>query len=138
MYILLIKQFLRSKAVLLSLAILVFLGVLSIYIGKQFLDQKKEAITKAITLQQKHTERQVGHHKDDIGLLMYYLKFSFINPVKPLAGISIGQSDLNSHIQNVTILNLEGQKYDTDLVNPSKLQVGNLDVSFLIVFYFLW
>lgn len=43
---------------------------------------------------------------------------------------------MNSYIQNVTILNLEGQKYDTDLVNPMRLHVGNLDVSFLIIFLF--
>lgn len=112
------------------------LGLLSIGTGKQFLTQKQTAITKTIEQQQKHIETQTNLHKDDLGLLLYYLKFSFINNITPLAGISIGQSDLNLHIQNVTILNLEGQKYDTDLINPMRLHVGNLDVSFLIIFLF--
>ncbi|QTE23554.1 DUF3526 domain-containing protein [Polaribacter cellanae] len=136
MYPLLIKQFFRSKTVLLAFGILMVLGFLSIGTGKQFLNQKQEVIAKTEVLQEKHIKKQTNLHKDDLGLLMYYLKFSFINPVNSLAGISIGQSDLNSHIQNVTILNLEGQKYDTDLVNPMKLSVGNLDISFLIIFLF--
>ena len=136
MYKLLIKQFLRSKTVLLAFGILMLLGALSIGTGKQFLNQKQLIVEQTIEQQEKHLQTQLSLHNKDIGLLMYYLKFSFINPIPPIAGISIGQSDLNSHIQNVSILNLEGQKYDTDLVNPMKLQVGNLDLSFLIIFLF--
>lgn len=136
MYSLLIKQFFRSKTVWLALGILLVLSVLSISTGKQFLSQKEIAITKTIEQQQKHLETQRQYNKDDIGLLSYYLKFSFINPVSPLAGISIGQSDLNSHIQSVSITALEGQKHNTDLVNPMRQQVGNLDVGFLIIFLF--
>ncbi|MDG1245168.1 MAG: DUF3526 domain-containing protein [Polaribacter sp.] len=136
MYFILIKQFFRSKTVLLTFGILMILGVLSIGTGKQFLTQKQEVIAKTKVQQEKHIQTQTSLHNDDLGLLLYYLKFSFINPVNSLAGISIGQSDLNSHIQNVTILNLEGQKYDTDLVNPMRLHVGNLDISFLIIFLF--
>ena len=136
MYKLLIKQFLRSKAVLLAFTIMILLGILSIGIGKQVLDQKQRAITNTIKHQDKHLKIQTQLHKDDLGLLLYYLKFSFINSPEPLAAISIGQSDLNSHIQNISILNLEGQKYDTDLINPMRLQVGNLDLNFLIIFLF--
>lgn len=136
MYKLLVKQFFRSKTVLLAFSILLILGALSIATGKQFLTQKQVAVEQTIEQQKKHIETQVELHKTDIGLLLYYLKFSFVKPLEPIAGIAIGQSDVNSHIQNVKILNLEGQKYDTDLVNPMRLQVGNLDFSFLIIFLF--
>ncbi len=136
MYSLLIKQFFRSKTVWLAFGIVMILGILSIGTGKQFITQKQEAIAKTIEEQEEHIKRQAQLHENDIGLLLYYLKFSFINTVQPLSAISIGQSDLNTHIQNVKILNLEGQKYDTDLVNPMRLQVGNLDLSFLIIFLF--
>lgn len=112
------------------------LGILGISTGRQFLNQKQTTIEKTTEQQKKHIENQVHLHKADIGLLLYYLKFSFINDLQPTAGLAIGQSDVNSHIQNVKILNLEGQKYDTDLVNPMRLQVGNLDLSFLIIFLF--
>ncbi len=136
MYALLIKQFFRLKTVWLSFFILMILGGLSIGTGKQFLLQKQETIAKTIEHQQKHLETQRHHNKEDIGLLSYYLKFSFINPVNPLAGLSIGQSDVNSNIQSVSITALEGQKHDIDLVNPMRLQVGNLDISFLLIFLF--
>ncbi len=136
MYKILIKQFFRSKTVLLAFGILITLGILSISTGKQFLNYKQIAVHKTIEQQQKHLKTQTKLHKDDLGLLLYYLKFSFVNPAQPIAGLSIGQSDVNSHIQNVKILNLEGQKYDTDFINPMRLQVGNLDMSFLIIFLF--
>lgn len=136
MYNLLIKEFLRSKTVLLSFCLLMILGGSSIGSGKQFLSQKKKAIEKTIENQKKHIKTQRQYNKNDIGLLSYYLKFAFINPVSPLAGVSIGQSDLNSRIQSVGIVGLEGQKYNTDFVNPTRQQVGNLDISFLIIFLF--
>jgi len=135
-YQLLIKQFLRTKTVLLAVGVLLLLGIVGIYTGKHFLNQKQEATRIAIQEQQNHLENQLQYYDDDIGLLLYYLKFSFINDIQPLASVSIGQSDLNAHIQNVKILTLEGQKYNTDLVNPMRLQVGNLDLSFLLIFLF--
>lgn len=136
MYTLLIKQFFRSKTVWLAFGILMFLGALSINTGKQFLTYQTEAVQKTIAHQQKHLETQKKYYKDDIAYLTYYLKFAFINPVDALSGISIGQSDLNSHIQSVGIVALEGQKHNTDLINPMRQQVGNLDMSFLIIFLF--
>jgi len=135
-YILLFKQFVRSRTVLITLGILLLLGCLSVGTGRQFLSQKQDIVDKAFVQQAEHIERQTSLHEDDLGLLLYYLKFSFIKPLQPLAGFSIGQGDLHSHVQNVSILNLEGQKYDTDLVNPMHLHVGNLDLSFLIIFLF--
>lgn len=136
MYKLFFKQFFRSKTVGLAIGIIIFLGVISIVTGKQFLNQKQVSVTKTIEKQHEILKKQQSFHGDDIGYLTYYLKFSFINAVQPLAGISIGQSDLNSHVQSVGITALEAQKHNTDLVNPMRLQAGNLDVSFLIVFLF--
>jgi len=50
--------------------------------------------------------------------------------------LSIGQRDVNPGIQSVTIRTLEGQRYDTDLNNPSSLQSGNLDLGFVILYLF--
>lgn len=130
------KQFFRSKVAILCLMLVTILGLTGILIGKQFLD-KQEEITEQIThYQQEHIQRNVSYHQDDLGLLMYYLKFALINKPDKLAGVSIGQSDVNPGVQHVTIRNLEGQKYDTDLVNPSSLQSGNLDLGFVIIYLF--
>ncbi len=129
----LLKQFYRSKTIVLIISIFILLGCISLVTGKQFLNQKQQAIQEVTAQQKKHIKTQTSLHKDDLGLLMYYLKFSFVKPLSPIAGISIGVSDINSQIQNVSILNLEGQKYNTDLTNPMRLQVGNLDISFLLI-----
>ncbi len=52
MYRLLIKHFFRSKTVWLAFGILMFLGVLSISTGKQFLNQKQPTIAKTTEQQQ--------------------------------------------------------------------------------------
>jgi len=53
-----------------------------------------------------------------------------------LAGLSIGQADINPSVKRITIKTFEAQKYDTDLVNPMNLQSGNLDLSFVIIYLF--
>ncbi len=136
MFLLFFKQFLRSKTCQLGLFMVLLLGIISIFIGKQFADDQKET-SKQITLKQKHhIERNLELHKDDLGLLLYYLKFTLVNKQNPLAALSIGQRDVNPSVQNVSILTLEGQKYDANLVNPVRLLYGNLDFSFLLVCIF--
>ena len=136
MYSLLIKLFLRQKVTVATFALLLTLGIASIGVGRQFLNQQERNIADVRVSQAEHIKSNISYHPDDIGLILYYLKFAFINPVSPLAGMAIGQTDLNNNIEHVTILALEGQKYDTDLISPSKLQVGNLDLSFVIIFLF--
>lgn len=136
MYALLIKQFIRSKTVVLSTLLILALGVISILIGDQFLDKQEKSIAEVTQHQQEHIERNVNWHNDEIGLLLYYIRFALINTPEKLAALSIGQRDVNSSIQSVTIRNLEGQKYDTDLNNPANLQSGNLDLGFVIIYLF--
>ncbi len=136
MYRLFFLQFIRSRAVLASLALIILLGGISIGIGQQFLTQKKAAIDQVEQYQKKHLERNVSLHKDDLGLLLYYVKFAFVKSPTNLTGLSIGQSDINPNVQRITIKNLEGQRYDTDLVNPTNLQSGNLDLSFVLIYLF--
>lgn len=136
MWHLLIKLFLRQRVTLLSFALLLVLGLSSLVIGRQFLNTQERNQHAVAEMQERHIEAQMAYHPDDLGLVLYYLKFAFVNPLNPLAGLAIGQTDLNNNIQHLTILALEGQKYDTDLVNPTKLHVGNLDLSFVLIFLF--
>lgn len=136
MYILFLKQFLRSRAVVLSLILILVIGVISILIGEQFLTRHEKTVTEVTRHQQEHITRNVNFHNDDLGLLLYYVRFTLINAPNPLAALSIGQRDVNPSIQSVTIRNLEGQRYDTDLTNPSNLQAGNLDLGFVIIYLF--
>lgn len=133
-YKLFLYQCIRSKEVLLSLVLIITLGVMAIFIGNRHLSQKQHAIDEVKDYQKEHIERNVSYHNDDLGLLLYYLKFSFINPANPLSGLSIGQSDVNPSIKRITIKTFEAQKYDTDLINPMNLQSGNLDFAFVLIY----
>lgn len=131
-----VYQCLRSKAVIVSLLIIFILGVISISIGREHIQRQQKAIAEVQAYQQQHLERQVTLHNEDLGLLLYYAHFAYIYPLNPVAGLAIGQGDINPTIKRITIKTFEAQKYDTDLVNPTSLQSGNLDLSFVIIYLF--
>ncbi len=136
LYKLFLQQCIRSKEVWISLILITLLGVLGIIIGNKHLKRQQDAIAEVKTYQEEHFDRQVSLHNDDLGLLLYYANFAYINTLNPLAGLSIGQSDVYPTVKRITIKTFEAQKYDTDLVNPMNLQSGNLDLSFVIIYLF--
>jgi ABC-2 type transport system permease protein len=129
-------NFLRSRGLIFGLFILFLSGLLSLYIGKKFLDNNQEIITKTAHFQKENIDRYVKFENKEMGLLLYYLKFGIVNEMPNLAGLSIGQRDVNPSVQSVTIRNLEEQKYNTDLLNPYFQMIGNLDFSFVLLFFF--
>lgn len=136
MFPLLIKQFLRNRIAAASLLLLFAAGIISISIGNKFLQHQQAAIAETAQHQKQHIERLLKYENKEFGLLMYYLKFAYINPTDNLAGLAIGQRDINSSMQANTIMGLEGQKYDADIRNPFQLMMGNLDLSFVILYLF--
>jgi ABC-2 type transport system permease protein len=136
MYTLAFKQFIRSKAVVTGLLFILIIGGFSLLSGGRFLRQQKEAAAFAAAYQQQHMDQHTQFFQKEMGLLLYSLRFSLINHTEPLAGLSIGQRDINPSIQRVTIRNLENQRYDTDLSNPLNLSLGNLDWGFVMIYLF--
>ncbi|SNY95423.1 DUF3526 domain-containing protein [Flagellimonas pacifica] len=129
-------NFIRSNNVRIGLLFLLLTGVISLFIGKQFVEKQKQDIIDTSIYQKEFIEHYVEFKKDDLGLLLYYLKFALVNETLPISGLSIGQRDVNPQIKSVTIRGLEGQKHDTDLNNPNNLLLGNLDFSFVLIFLF--
>tara|TARA_Y100000389_G_scaffold86673_2_gene83360 strand:+ start:422 stop:1762 length:1341 start_codon:yes stop_codon:yes gene_type:complete len=136
MYKLLFRSFFRTKIFLVSLSLLLFVGIISILIGKQYLLKQEKTIAAAVSFQQKSIQNNIKYHNEDLGLVLYYLRFTLIKKPVNLSAISIGQSDVNPLLQSVTIRNLEGQKHDTDFENPALLMSGNLDLGFVIIYLF--
>lgn len=130
------KQFYRNRAYIISLVILLFAGISSLYTGKKFLDRNEDIISKSASYQNKSLEKNIALHSDDIGLLLYYVKFNLVNEMPRLAALNIGLRDINPSIQGVTIRNLEEQKNNSDFFNPANVAVGNFDFSFVLVFLF--
>lgn len=130
------KQFYRNKAYLISLIILLFAGLSSLYTGKKFLDRNEDIIAKSATYQKNSLDKNLALHSDDIGLLLYYVKFNLVNKMPKLAALNIGLRDLNPSVKGVTIRNLEEQKNNSDFFNPANAAVGNFDFTFVLVFLF--
>ncbi len=113
------------------------LSALSTYLSAwQFLLKQEAAIQSVTQSQQEHIERNVKYIKNEFGLLMYYLKFAYIHKPAPIAALAIGQQDVNTNIQSLTVRGLEAQRYDTDLYNPYNLMTRNFDLSFVITCLF--
>lgn len=129
-------QFYRNKAYIIALLFLFMAGIMAIYTGKKFLDRNEDIISKSGAFQKESIERNTKFHKDDLGLVLYYIKFNLVNETPRLAALNIGMRDLNPSIQGVTIRNLEEQRYNSDFYNPANAAVGNFDFSFVIVFLF--
>lgn len=136
MYRLAFKNFIRSRSVLIALLLFIIVGIISIFIGKRFLDQQQVAIQAVTAQQEQQIARNVNNAHHAFGLLMYYLRFAYIHQPDAMASLAIGQQDINASIQYLTVRGLEGQRYDTDLVNPYNQLTGNLDLSFVILFLF--
>lgn len=130
------KQFYRSKGYLIALAFLFVAGMMALYTGKNFLERNQDIIEKSKHFQQESIDKNVAFHQDDLGLILYYIKFNLVNETPKLAALSIGMRDLNPSIQGVTIRNLEEQRYNSDFYNPANAQVGHFDFSFLLIFIF--
>lgn len=136
MLVLLFKNFIRSKGTKIGLFFLLLIGFISLLIGHQFLQKQRQTITETALYQKEHIARNAAFHKDEMGLLLYYIKFSLVNKTLPLNSLAIGQRDVNPSIQSVTIRGLEGQKYDAELHNPNNLLAGNLDFGFVLIYLF--
>lgn len=133
---LLLKNFLRSRGLMIGLFLLFLSGCISINIGKYFLDSKQEIIAQTAHYQKESIDRNVEYHPNDMGLLLYYLRFGLVHDVPNLAGLSIGQRDIHPSLISVTIRNLEEQKYAADLKNPMYQLLGNMDFSFILLYFF--
>lgn len=136
MLALLFKNFIRSKGTKIGLIFLFIICFISLLIGQQFQQKQQDNIAEAAIYQKEHIARNAAFHKDEIGLLLYYIKFSLVNKTMPINSLAIGQRDVNPSIQSVTIRGLEAQKYDVELNNPNNLLSGNIDFSFVLIYLF--
>ena len=136
MFALVFRNFIRSGGIRIGLAFGLLAGIASLLVGRQFIDRQRQTAEDTHAIQRAEFVRTAAVHADDLGLLLYYLKFSLVNETAPLSSLVIGQRDVNPSIQSVTIRALEAQKYDAELTNPTNLLLGNLDFSFVLIYLF--
>ena len=136
MLTLLFRSFIRSTGVRIGLGFLLAAGLVSLLVGRQFLDRQHRNRREVVAAQRAELPRLARFHAEEMGLMLYYAQFALVNETPPLAGLSIGQRDVNPAIQRLTIRGLEAQKYDADLHNPANLLLGNIDFSFVLIYLF--
>lgn len=133
----LLKDFIRSRSLLAGIVLLIFTGLVSIYVGGLFLEQQEDTVAQSATAQREGIEHTLGFvAEDDLGLFLYYARFGLVNAPPRLAGLSVGHRDIHPAAQNVNIRNLEEQRHVSVLRNPLYQLLGNLDFSFVLVFLF--
>ncbi|OAV45681.1 DUF3526 domain-containing protein [Lewinella sp. 4G2] len=133
---LLTKELLRQRGLVGGLAVLLFAGLLSLYLGKAFLEKQQDILELTEHAQAEQLQRHLEYGHGDLGLFLYYVKFGFAGEVSPLAGLSIGRQDMRQAAQLVNIRNLEEQKHAHELVNPYFQLLGNFDFSFVLIYLF--
>ncbi|NML22180.1 DUF3526 domain-containing protein [Pseudoflavitalea sp. G-6-1-2] len=129
-------SFLRSRLAIAGLMIILLTGCISIFTGRQHLKKQQQSVAMTELQQQQHIQRNVQFFQKEMGLLLYYLRFGLANETSALNALSMGQRDVNSGVQSLTIRGLENQRYDTDLFNPASLLAGNLDFNFVLIYLF--
>jgi len=133
---LLIKRYLRSKGLMAGLVLLVFVGLVSLHIGKVFLQQQEDIIDNTAIAQEEQINRHLQYVDGHIGLLLYYIRFGLANEASPISGLSIGHRDIRVPAQLVNIRNLEEQKNTHELINPLYQLLGNMDFGFVLIYLF--
>ncbi|MGB3800394.1 MAG: DUF3526 domain-containing protein [Lewinella sp.] len=133
----LLRDFLRSKSLVAGIVLLLFAGLLSLYIGNLFLDQQEQTTGQTAEAQVEGIGRTLDFvAEDDIGLFLYHARFGLVNETPRISGLSIGHRDMHPAAQNVNIRNLEEQRHVSVLKNPFFQFLGNLDFSFVLIYFF--
>ncbi|MEM8523311.1 MAG: DUF3526 domain-containing protein [Bacteroidota bacterium] len=133
---LLIQNFLRSKGLMIGLVLLFFTGLVSLHIGKIFLEQQADIVSKTAHHQEESHQQHLEYEHGEMGLLLYYIRFGLANKTPNISGLSIGHRDIHPSVRLVNIRNLEEQKHATELRNPLYQLLGNLDFSFVLIYLF--
>jgi ABC-2 type transport system permease protein len=131
-----LRQLWRSPAVITGLVILCAASSFAVYHGKTVIDRQRLAIAEGRALQdEQHRAILLAQPpSSNAGDQLYYLFFHTVHEPSAWAPLSLGQRDLQPFNLKVRLLALQGQLYDTDVVNPLLAAFGSFDLAFVIVF----
>jgi ABC-2 type transport system permease protein len=146
------KLFLRNKGILVALVMMLLTGLYSVYYAKSFQEAQLSTIHTLDTAYQNRIKTQLDNFSADTSTKEGKARYKnahdpFMNewatrPMiwknpQPLQALSIGQSDNQPFYFGLWVYNdnvYTNKKIE--LRNPDKLQAGNFDLSFVIVYLF--
>jgi len=131
-----LRQLWRSPTVITGLVLLCAASAFAVYHGKTVIDRQRLAIAESAALQdEQHRAILVAQPSSaNAGDQLYYLFFHTVHEPSAWAPLSLGQRDLQPFNLKVRLLALQGQLYDSDVVNPLLAAFGSFDLAFVIVF----
>ena len=141
------KQLWRTKGMFFAIVLFTFIGFYALLQGKSVYDFKQQSITKRMKVVKDDeneiraildTMRFVGKRSDGGVQAPYSLEWQLgavvAKNITPLSILSIGQSDIYTPLMSV---HFDRQFFKNEFIefqNPEQLFVGNLDISFFILY----
>jgi ABC-2 type transport system permease protein len=131
-----LRRLWRSPAVIIGLVLLGAASSFAVYHGRTVIDRQRLAIAESRALQDEQHRAILAAQPPsaNAGDQFYYLFFHTVHEPSAWAPLSLGQRDLQPFNLKVRLLALQGQLYDTDIVNPLLAAFGSFDLAFVIVF----
>ena len=120
-----------------SLLLLVACSSFALLYGMNQSERQNEVIDRLDQLVRESDELYFeARFKDDenIGRVHYYLRQATAHRPRPEAALSLGQRDLHSYHQSVSLRSLYTNLFDAGFENPSRSEAGHFDLAFVIVF----
>lgn len=145
------KSFLRNRLQLLMLVVLTLFGLYAIYSGQSEINTQRETIQAITDLEKEEFTQYKGSFDEerrsldeeqlhDIASRPAFAWFRHgyhaIIPPHDYAALAIGQRDLFRYYYRLTGMSLHYQLFENEIANPVNLLIGNLDLSFVIVYLF--
>lgn len=141
--------FSRNKTQVALLGAVFLFGVYAIFCGKAYMDGQRETIVQLISKETNEFEGYRGSFQDELdskeakqlhdlaskpGFAWFRHGYHVISSPHDYANLAIGQRDLYRYYYRLTGMGLHYQLYENEIANPFYLMVGNLDLSFMIIY----
>lgn len=141
--------FSRNKTQVVLLATVFLFGLYAIFCGKAHIDGQRQTIAELMSAETAEFEGYIGSFQDELvskeakqlhdlaskpGFAWFRHGYHVISSPHDYANLAIGQRDLYRYYYRLTGMGLYYQLYENEIANPYYLMVGNLDLSFMIIY----
>ena len=126
----------RSRLVLVALALLLVLTALAVLSGTRELARQQQTIARLAELQQHDLAAQARKyaHGGDAGSAAYYTFHGTWDAPSPTAFLALGLRDAAPYVLRVRALALQAQLHEGESFNPELAVAGRFDFAFVLVY----
>lgn len=144
-------SFTRNTFQIALIGCIFFLGLYAIYYGQSEIEVQRQTIKDVLKIEENEFHQHQASFKEELTSVSQKQKLDIAsNPAyawyrhgyhailhpHDYAALSIGQGDLHPYYYRLTGMSLYYQLFENEIANPVKLYVGNLDLSFILIYLF--